>query len=824
MKRILSLLLALLMLTGAVALFSSCKKEVDGDVTLSRGTEEVDLSDYVLVYGASQSEAEYTATVKGEIEAFATRLSAVTGKNFNAREAARSTEQEKEILIGNTGRTASVEAAAELKGEGFVILVDEGKIVILGTDNLFTMLGLQFFAKRYLDGTQSGATLTLNESAIALDVERVVLVDANKGTTGDTSGVFTYVHKHGIGSLPSSYAATGSSHASSTYKEYPQTAIEEIQKTLKEASGLGNKFFPSDTDKTEHEREVLIGQTARTECTNALAGIAENEYVVSVDSARVVVSSWSEAGLQMAVTAYMDLLTEGSVKTDDKLVISLPRGFCLIGNTNEAWEVDFPKPEGEGISLYNTMSANDGALQFLYTGAGVNADSYRAYCAQLESAGYTVYMKNEAAGSIFTTYVNKEEKIALYVAYNAYAHKGDFEEFKWALSHSKTGDKNVYEYDPCFRIVSAPMKTAHLPAQELLTPQDYEKVTDSKVTVMPLFSGAVGLCYIITLEDGSFVVFDGGNNTTAGSEYDLLWRALRKLHQDIYKSGPTVDKPVRIAAWILTHAHGDHYKVFKKMGDAYGGTGLMKVDRMIANIPAVDSVTTLTNGVARAMTPEHVKSLQNSFKGGFDYVKVHTGQKFYMANLELEVITTWEDLNPLVPNNSNDTNTVVRFTLTNKDDPAAKVTQMWTGDANRWQSRFMCATYGEYLKSDMVSVAHHGHNGCEVDFYTMVSPTAVWWPHHAGSVRSYLNPAKYKSDFRHQTDQYLCNELESVKYVYTAGVAGGSTGGMDYFTTLVLKASGPDYDGIYDLFTGEILPYSDITTGAYANISACMKK
>lgn len=825
MKRILSLVLALLMLTGAVALFASCKNEVDGNVTLSRGTTDIDFSGYNVVYGASQGAEDFTATVRGAFDTFAAQLSAATGKNFSARQASRSPEQGKEILIGMTDRAESAKAQKDLDTDGFVIRVIGEKIVILGTDNLFTLLGLQYFAERYLSGAKVGTTLTLHESAIAQDVERVVLADSSKNAPGDAADVFTYVHQHGIASLAPAYAGTNSDNATSTYKEYPQVAIESILKKMKEVSNLGNKFFPVDTDKKDHAKEVLIGHTARTECTDALARLDENEYVVSVSGTRVVVSAWSETGLQCAVTAYMDLLAEASVKSDGKTVVSLPQGLFLTGVANENWVLDFPRPEGENISLYNAVNVNDGALQFLYTGTGVNATAYNNYCQKLREAGYTVYMKSEAEGSIFTTFTNKEEQVMLYAAYNAYTHKNDYNtpEYNWAMTKTKTGDTNVYKYDPCIRIISAPLKSANLPAAELLVPQTYEKKTDSKVTTVPLYSSAVGLTYIITLEDGSFIVFDGGNRNKDGIEHDNLWTVLCKLHEEVWGTGPSKKNPIRIAAWVLTHAHGDHYAVFQAMAKNYGSTELVRVDRMIANIPAVDSVYTLRS-IAEAMTPERVKTLQSYFKGGFDYIKAHTGQKFYIANAEIEVLMTWEDHNPLAPNNTNETNTVLRFTLSNKDDPNTKIKQLWTGDANRWQSRFLCAMYGEYLDSDMISLAHHGNNGCEIELYAMASPTVVWWPNNAGSARSYLNPDKYKKDFRHQVDQYVCNELESVKYIYTSGVAGGANGSLDHVTTLVLKAGGPDYENIYDLLTGEKLTYTDITNGAYANVSDCMRK
>ena len=817
--RIISLLLALLMLMGGVVTLVSCSEIEDGLVSLSRKVKDVDVSDYTLVYGDSQGENDYTNTFNTQMERFAGKLSDATGEKFSAYTIKRtkSTAADKEILVGRTTRTESENAYAKLQGEGFIIEVTENKIVILGSSNLYTLMAVSYFAERYLQNETPNKVLSVNESAKSFNRESVTLADSSKNMPADAQDVYTYMHRDKIATLPNAYAATDSSSANSTYKEYEQIAVDAICERVKEITGLGSKYIPAKTDKTNKDKEVLIGKTDRAESKSALGEIAGDEYIIKVTGTRVVVNSWSEATLKLAVSAYLDLMTEATEKgADGKVLVRIPQGFTLIGESKTEWVLDFPMPDGDGIYLYNTMDANDNALQFLYTGENVNATSYRAYCDTLKAAGYTVYMQNEVEGSIFSTFVNKEEKIALYVAYNAYAHKGDYAEYNWALSKTKTGDKDVYKYDPCFRIVSATLTDACLPPEATLQPQDYQKRTDSKVTTMPIYSKAVGLSYVVTLEDGSFIIFDGGGVNENGTEHDNLWSVLATLHEEIYGTAPTAQNPVHIAAWVLTHAHWDHYYAFRQLAKKYGSTGMFKMDYMIANVPAIDSAYTLRS-IADDMTPELMKSLQALVKGSFQYIKVHTGQKFYIANLEIEVITTWEDLNPLVPNNTNDTNTVLRFTLSNQDAPGKKITQMWTGDANRWQSRFMCATFGDYLKSDMVSIAHHGNAGCEVEFYAMVSPTVVWWPHNAGSALNYMNTNKKNSDWRHQVDQYLCDDMASVKYIYTSGIKGGAAGSKEHFTTLVLTANGPDYDNIYDLLTGKKLSYDGFG-------SSCVKK
>ena len=79
------------------------------------------------------------------------------------------------------------------------------------------------------------------------------------------------------------------------------------------------------------------------------------------------------------------------------------------------------------------------------------------------------------------------------------------------------------------------------------------KRTDSKLTMFQLDSAGG---YLFTLEDGSFVVIDGGNGHSA--EVTNFYNVLVALYTEIYGSAPTAAKPIRIAAWYLTHAHSDH--------------------------------------------------------------------------------------------------------------------------------------------------------------------------------------------------------------------------------------------------------------------------
>ena len=91
-----------------------------------------------------------------------------------------------------------------------------------------------------------------------------------------------------------------------------------------------------------------------------------------------------------------------------------------------------------------------------------------------------------------------------------------------------------------------------------VTEKNTEKKTDKKPSVTKVVKGYVlsastpadrygnGMFLVYKLSDGRLFVFDGGN----GSVKDFMISAL----QDIAGT-----QKVKVAAWVMTHDHGDHY-------------------------------------------------------------------------------------------------------------------------------------------------------------------------------------------------------------------------------------------------------------------------
>ena len=86
----------------------------------------------------------------------------------------------------------------------------------------------------------------------------------------------------------------------------------------------------------------------------------------------------------------------------------------------------------------------------------------------------------------------------------------------------------------------------------------------------------------------------------------------------------------------------------------------------------------------------------------------------------MEVLHTAEDLYPLPVATENHSSTMTRLYFEAQDK-----TVLIPGDLCRSSVTFAVSTWGDYLKSDIMQVPHHGHSGATKEFYYTVNPQSV---------------------------------------------------------------------------------------------------
>ena len=159
MKKVISALMVVALLFGAVATLAAC------------GKSGVNLSEYTVIYG------DGSGYFKDIAKSVAADIKTLTGTKVESDAVKQSDKWEKnddkEILIGNTDRPESLKALEKLKGYSYSITTDGDKIVIVGTTNMLTCLAVQKFGELYLNGSTDATSLTVKKF-VAKDVSSLM--------------------------------------------------------------------------------------------------------------------------------------------------------------------------------------------------------------------------------------------------------------------------------------------------------------------------------------------------------------------------------------------------------------------------------------------------------------------------------------------------------------------------------------------------------------------------------------------------------------------------------------------------------------------------
>lgn len=340
-------------------------------------------------------------------------------------------------------------------------------------------------------------------------------------------------------------------------------------------------------------------------------------------------------------------------------------------------------------------SAGGGNYQKTYK--GVTAAEVTAYCTKLLKSGFSLHQKNMINSNAFY----------LYVSGDTIVH----------INHFAKLDQ--------FSIVYGP-KT-YLPAKSPIT--GYTKRATPTITQLAL--GETGTSMVIQLEDGSFVLIDGGlgsaNNYTKDST---------NLMNFLTANAPNGEKP-RLT-WIVTHIHTDHRQLMQKLLPTIKDKIVLEL--VAWNMPDFSTLSAYTpNWKESNPAKNYVESmnlvntaLKNSFPNAPIYT-FHTGEKLYLPGCEVEFLATQEDY---YLNNFewiNDTSAAFRITMQGK-------TVMVFGDCTaNVNSKIMTAAFGSYIKSDIMQITHHGVGGGTLATFKAVDPDICLWS---------LNEDKFTSDER----------------------------------------------------------------------------
>lgn len=344
-----------------------------------------------------------------------------------------------------------------------------------------------------------------------------------------------------------------------------------------------------------------------------------------------------------------------------------------------------------------------------------DAVAFSLYREELERMGYRRSFQREACGNTFVTYASDDACAHLYY-----------------VPDTRT-----------VRVVSAPLGETVLP--RFSPEEDADLTYPSRITqsVLDYYyydeedpasrkDGNFGASYLVTLDDGSLLVYDGGGKW-GKDDVERLWGLMNA------SAKRNADGKIVIAGWIITHEHVDHFWCTHRVLMRHGDEIVLK--GIYCTPIARDLLVGHSNGGDLYVeSPDAMPNLRAAV-GAFDLVRMHTGQVFWIRNVKVEVLCTPEDIFPEHADryyDFNDTTAVTRLTVNGK-------TFLNLGDAYHVSSQNLVSLWGNTLRSDYCTLAHHGWGGCTRSLYDHVLPETVFVPFSQRWIERILKDETYVS-------------------------------------------------------------------------------
>ena len=470
-----------------------------------------------------------------------------------------------------------------------------------------------------------------------------------------------------------------------------------------------------DSGKSAPAKEILIGLTNREESLEVLQDVRYGEFVIRPVGEKLVIAAWDEESLKKACSQFTNYIKRNGQSGS----------FVIPGDYSDqavGLEPLLQMPHyGARDELVEFIDLAD-VCYMLYAN-DTNLAEFEAYYKVLENAGYTRLAYNKMAENHYVSYVNDEMIIhASYLASGKDAR----------VTIEKKYDTDIF--------VESPYEKVCEPTVTLVGLEGYGGIEG---TVPGTFYGnPIGLLMIFRMEDGRFIVVDGGG--MADETVSLIYDNLYEL---------AVDKDnIVIAAWMLTHAHGDHVGGFTMFTNS-----ARRKQVTVQNIFHHFSTNEQYKNCNDAGRAAETRPLLRAYKDA-NIIKAHAGQVLKVGGAEIEILCTSGELEPYTLQDHNTTSVVFRVTA--KDNSV-----MVLGDASYVTCSFLVKHYGDYLKSDMVQLSHHGYAGGTIALYDKVRADVVLWPGGVGGFDGGLEP----QDLRYRETN--AHAISLADEVYVAGEA-----------------------------------------------------
>jgi hypothetical protein len=286
-----------------------------------------------------------------------------------------------------------------------------------------------------------------------------------------------------------------------------------------------------------------------------------------------------------------------------------------------------------------------------------------------------------------------------------------------------------------------------------------------------------GMLYIIRLSDNSLFMMDGGFYLQWNKDaIEGLWQFMQKITNT--PEGGTV----RVSAWYFTHTHADHIDGCAKLLRLHHEN--IVIDRLLYNFPHYNALGGYEPSIY------YVKEQVARWYPHCKFLKLHTGQKFDLADMGVEVFYTQEDaisegnMAKFPLRDGNCMSAILKLTIGGK-------TAMMLGDTNIEAEAWIAENSAPApWRSDMVQLAHHCFNYLDT-LYAWIEAPVVLVPNSYGGAHQPENAPKLAGAEKYAkdgqvwyegggTDGFIATE-EGWKQIVHYPVVGGEFDGTGYW-------------------------------------------
>ena len=432
----------------------------------------------------------------------------------------------------------------------------------------------------------------------------------------------------------------------------------------------------------ENDRVIVTGTGGHFDAvTKVTREIGVGEYGYCLRDNILMVVGCSDSTVETALSRFLSALTSSAKGNSLHLEVG-ERGVFF---NKAGWLSNVPRIEKNYQSVYE---CGRGAYMLYYRATTED------HCTELENllTAHGDFTRTQGgvseSGNRTATYVREDGEVS----------------YLW-----RNSDKVLQVFYQCYddSVVAIPASAPET---------GYTKLGDTKLAVLPLnYTGhkdsydptdCNGLSMVLTLEDGRFIVIDGGYRTDAHGLYNYLNDHNQRADG------------ITIAAWVLTHGHGDHIGAFEEFVPTYGDS--VTCEYLISN--ALPAGVTTTKEKSSSSLLIGLEAYARKFRGSTTKIlQLHAGQSVWFCNTELRMLMTHETYYPSVPDYLNETSLVFQLRTDGQ-------TVLVTADCELGENDKLISIWGSELKADIYQINHHGYSGVTSELLALVDPDVALWP------------------------------------------------------------------------------------------------